>query len=197
VRAVTASGALTTSDSFNHDFYVVAATVIPVLFLALAVQGPLFVRVFRGYQRVAHLPAAERRNGMLEIRGPLYRALFGATSWLLVLLLALTVLAGGWGELLAVYAVYQQQDQASTRQIVLLLTLFLIIAVPGVAVMTFAGVLCSTSPRKTDDARDGDADDAQSRDEVLGDQGSTREATVLAVTEPRTTPETESAEPGT
>jgi hypothetical protein len=34
-------------DSFNADFYVTAATLIPVLYLALAVQGSTFDAVLR------------------------------------------------------------------------------------------------------------------------------------------------------
>jgi hypothetical protein len=33
--------------SFNSDFYVTAATVIPVLYLALAVQGPALDEMIR------------------------------------------------------------------------------------------------------------------------------------------------------
>jgi hypothetical protein len=40
-------------DSFNADFYITAASVIPVLFLALTVQGELFdimlTTMFKGY----------------------------------------------------------------------------------------------------------------------------------------------------
>ena len=47
------------AQAFNVGFYTVAATVIPVLFLAVAVQGPIFERVIKAHQAVTHpLPGA-------------------------------------------------------------------------------------------------------------------------------------------
>jgi hypothetical protein len=40
------------APAFNADFYAAAATIIPVLFLAIAVQGPLFWDVLRTFHKV-------------------------------------------------------------------------------------------------------------------------------------------------
>jgi heme/copper-type cytochrome/quinol oxidase subunit 2 len=59
-----------------------------------------------------------------------------AVRVLAVVILVLTVACGiaiiaaaGYGELLAIYALYQQHDQATTRHVVLIATMFLIIFV--------------------------------------------------------------------
>jgi len=55
------------------------------------------------------------------------------------------VAAGGYGELLAVYALYQGQDQATTRRAVLLATMFLIILVAAGPPLTYLGRLFGMS----------------------------------------------------
>ena len=53
-----------------------------------------------------------------------------ALSLALVLAFGIAIIAaGGYGELLAVYALYQQHDQASTRLIVLVATMLLVILI--------------------------------------------------------------------
>jgi hypothetical protein len=46
--------------SFNSDFYVTAATVIPVLYLALAVQGPALDEMIRLLSRLSDSRAFNR-----------------------------------------------------------------------------------------------------------------------------------------
>lgn len=146
------------STGFDSDFYVAAATIIPVLFIALAVQVPLFVRVFVGYQGFARIHLGERTISVLDRGGLVYKAIFRVSSWLLVFLLIPIVVAGGLGELLAFYALYQQQAQSSTRQLVFLLTAVLIFGVPAVAVATFGGgVSIARTPKVDGRAADEDA----------------------------------------
>ena len=132
---------------FNSNFYTVVATLIPVLFIALAVQVPLFVRVFVAYQSLARARPYGRSRGLIEQGGLIYKIIFNASAWVLVFLLVPIVIAGVWGELLAVYALYQQQDQPSTRYLVLVLTVLLIIAVPAMAVATFGGGVSAAKTR--------------------------------------------------
>jgi hypothetical protein len=46
----------TAASAFNGDFFAAAATLIPVLFLALVVQRDTFVRVLRDYQTTSSSP---------------------------------------------------------------------------------------------------------------------------------------------
>ena len=147
----TAASTAIVETSFNSDFYVAASTIIPVLFIALAVQVPLFAQVFVAYQGFAHIRAEERTARMFDRGGLGYRVIFSVSSWLLICGLALILAAGVLGELLAFYALYQQQAQSSTRDIVFWLTIVLIFGVPAGAIATFVGGVYNTRPPKTDD----------------------------------------------
>ena len=123
-----ASLAHTTSavpPAFNVDFYVTAATVIPVLFLVLAVQENTFKDMIQTWQ---DLVVASRTTLHHKLR-PLTAFRFTARYSLLPLTTFGILIAGSFGELLAVYAVYQGQDRGSTRVTVLLSTMFLVIVV--------------------------------------------------------------------
>ena len=59
---------------------------------------------------------------------------------ILILVLAIgiaTIAAGGYGELLAIYALYQAHDQPSTRLTVLLATMFLTILIAAGPLITY------------------------------------------------------------
>ena len=58
------------------------------------------------------------------------------------------VAAGGYGELLAVYALYQGNDQATTRRAVLLATMFLVILVAAGPPLAYLGRLFSMSQQR-------------------------------------------------
>ena len=84
---------------FNADFYSVAATVIPVLFLALTFQGSAFRQL---------------------------RALFGpGTPYIAGLVLA----AGLWGELYAILALYDKIASRGNAELVFIATFILVVAV--------------------------------------------------------------------
>ena len=138
----------TTATQFNSTFYATAATIIPVLFVALAVQGRAYEALLRAGQF-----AIKARLGIRPIRirpstpGSQIRGLATASiaiGLLLVIAFAI-VAAGGYGELLAVYALYQGQDQATTRRAVLLATMFLIILVAAGPPLTYLGRLFGMS----------------------------------------------------
>jgi phosphatidylglycerophosphate synthase len=108
-RAITARGILATmliaappgpiaASTFNSDLFIAVATLIPVLFLALVVQRDTFVRVLRAYQRFVNSPADEQPPSKLT------KIPFVAGLVLVPLGLVGILVAGGWGEPLAIYA---------------------------------------------------------------------------------------------
>jgi len=94
------------AESFNADFYVTCATVIPVLFVSLTVQA-------QSYE-------SELRQGE---RMPLRR------RWLLLNAAYLYVVFGGIGELVALLALFGRSDALVWRVTVLISTLLLLSAV--------------------------------------------------------------------
>ena len=84
------------AQPFDATYYATIATVIPVLFLAIAVQGHMFEGLIKA---AADLAAKRRAQG----RYPL-------DALLLLSLCGLTVIYGGMGELLALAALRHQQD---------------------------------------------------------------------------------------
>jgi hypothetical protein len=116
------------AKDFSPDFYVTCATVIPVLFLAVAVQG-------RPYQSVlgASLKAAQPMRGgprMHRLAGRPMRRLGSYVASRFLDLIAFTILSAGvLGEFLALLALYRGSDNPGTRMTVLLATLVLVVAV--------------------------------------------------------------------
>lgn len=105
------------AKSFNADFYVTSATVIPVLFLAVAVQG----RTYESVMRAARSAAKESGHGG-------WRRRFGpwAASQILQLIACGIMLAGGIGEFLALVVLYRGYERAGDRPMVLAGTLVLV-----------------------------------------------------------------------
>jgi hypothetical protein len=68
--------------------------------------------------------------------------------------LAGTVIAGGWGESLAIYALCQRQAQYSTQLIALVSAVFLAIGTTVVAGASFTGAMVRTRPQYTDHTPD-------------------------------------------
>lgn len=95
--------------SFNADFYVTTATVIPVLYLALAIQGPLYTELIR------HL------NEALSNRQLIYLPLRLAAYPILA--------AAFFGELSAISALYYRSDSHLERQVAFASVIILLIAV--------------------------------------------------------------------
>jgi hypothetical protein len=161
--------------AFNADFYVATVAVIPVLFLALAVQGSIYRNALRAtwsltrymfanwfditlkFLTNAPLPGdnvrAANKTTMMIWAGMVTIATFLLVIARFILAFGLAVVltfgiaiiaAGGYGELLGVYALYQAQDQHTTRLIVLLATMLLIVLVAGGPLIT--NVLSAFSP---------------------------------------------------
>lgn len=89
-------------DTFNADFYIVAATVIPVLFLAVTLQGPTYERILNSW-RVNAKKAAEADTST----NPLATLLVAASSYVA----AIVILLMGFGsEADAILALYRRRS---------------------------------------------------------------------------------------
>ena len=105
------------AKSFDPNFYIVCATVIPVLFLVVAVQGSAYQAVLEAAMTAARTKASDGWTRQL-------RAL--ALSRTLQLIGYATWCAGALGELLALMVLYQGHEESGTRIIVFLATVFLV-----------------------------------------------------------------------
>ncbi len=105
---------------FNANFYIVAATIIPVLFIALVVQGGVYENLLKAVRAVDRRTARDR---------PLYEQLAATAAWLVLMPIAYAIVAfGAVSEATAVYALYQQQASITTATLVLAGTIFMVIA---------------------------------------------------------------------
>ena len=130
-------------QQFNADFYTVVATVIPVLYLALAVQIPTFVRVFRAYQALGHAMPGGRQARWQSF----YRVVAAIVAAALQFILGADVIAAGWGEILAIYALHQKQDRPLTQLIVLASVILLIAGATVLPVLNYLrGLARSRTP---------------------------------------------------
>ena len=100
---------------FNADFYITCATVIPVLFLGLVVQGGTYEDMLR-----AALEAAHRQPGRIRE---------AAAPQLLPTVAYLSLMAGLLGEVFALLALFHQSDTSTDRAVILGLTTFLLVVV--------------------------------------------------------------------
>lgn len=98
------------AKNFNPDFYVTCATVIPVLYLALVVQGSTYQAMLR---RAVHAAHTRSRRAALRPLGAY-----------------LVVAAGALGEVFALVALFMGSDTESMRVSVLIMTLIMV-AVAG------------------------------------------------------------------
>jgi hypothetical protein len=131
-HAALAQAANTAAPPFNGLFYATAATIIPVLFLAIAVQG-------RGYQNLINALADIDRRRTSSPRGDWKPIPLTAASFVLFSAAALIVVYGVASEIFAIYALYQQQARSSTGQTVLTGLIILTIATAAGPALTFLG----------------------------------------------------------
>jgi hypothetical protein len=118
------------AESFNADFYVTCATVIPVLFLAVALQGRLYNSLLKS--------ALNARRQVIEDDEPALGSLIKAGC--LPSVAYAIWLAGAGGEVCALLALYWRNDSPSLRLIVLLATLILVVAAAASPLLTYAKV---------------------------------------------------------
>jgi hypothetical protein len=108
------------TEKFNADFYVTCATVIPVLFLAAAVQGQAFAFLL---QRAGRRTARQRQ--WITLRFFRFRV-------------AAIVIAGIVGEPIALWALYRESERPWQRPTVLVATLILLLAVAAAPIGAYA-----------------------------------------------------------
>ena len=122
ILAIMSSLTSLTSESshgvtFNATFYATVATVIPVLYLAFAVQGTAYQNALRA----AFSLLRTRTNGSLR-----RETAAGATFVLLLLTGSYSILlAGFFGEAIAINALYNSHDDPALRNAARLITLLL------------------------------------------------------------------------
>lgn len=103
------------ANNFPSDFYVTCATVIPVLFLAIVVQGGTYESMLRSAKAAAQkLPRRQRDYAAAE--------LLPAAAYL-------ALIAGLIGEIGALIVLYNGSDTRTDRTVVLVATLFLLVIV--------------------------------------------------------------------
>jgi hypothetical protein len=111
---------------FNADFYVTCATVIPVLFLALVVQGGTYENMLRTAMEAAHRHPGRGRDG--------------AASAFLPAVAYLTLVAGVLGEAFALGALFSRWDTTASRATVMVMTLLLLVVIAAGPAWKFFGV---------------------------------------------------------
>jgi hypothetical protein len=151
------------ASAFNGLFYATAATVIPVLFLAIGVQSRLFARVIRAYQAQAHPAPGEERPERYAV--PFFALATNAVRIGMVTVLA----AAACGELLALIALYLQSDFAGAGLLVLISAGFLTLAAGAAPAGAFMAVLLRTRTQNIQQepaAGEGDRQDQQADQEA-------------------------------
>jgi hypothetical protein len=116
------------AKNFNADFYITCATVIPVLFLAVAVQGQVYDAALRNSLQQARTGRHNRRISKYSTR---------IFSLLLFLAAYVILLAGIGGELTALLALYAGAE-GGAKLFTLLATLALVIAAAAGPLARFA-----------------------------------------------------------
>ena len=128
--ALLAHAAAPPPPAFNGLFYATAATVIPVLFLAIAVQG-------RTYENLVNAgTAADRR--LSEATTWRRRTIAYVSGSVLFVIAGLILVWGVLSEIIAVAALHQQQASGAAGFIVLIGTIFMVIAAAGPPALVFA-----------------------------------------------------------
>jgi hypothetical protein len=107
------------AENFHADFYITCATVIPVLFLASAVQGQALVLLV---QRAGRGTARQREHVLLRF---------------FKFRVAAIVIAGFVGEPIALWVLYWESERPWQRSTVFAATLILLAAVAAVPIKTY------------------------------------------------------------
>jgi hypothetical protein len=105
---------------FNSTFYATAATVIPVLFVAIAVQAGLYGDLLSAARRASL--RADRGVGAIGRIGIVLAIIAWGATWFLALVI---LVVGTYGELAALNALYVQHPERG----VFLSTMILVVAV--------------------------------------------------------------------
>jgi hypothetical protein len=128
--ATVTHAAASVAVTFNSGFYTTIVTVIPVLLLAFAIQSPNAWQQMLQY--AIRLTAVSR-----QVRPQIFSSLIPTSllpaatilSWFMVGVAFLIVVAGLWGEVLAINALYNRSASPSSNSIVLASAVALTVAV--------------------------------------------------------------------
>jgi hypothetical protein len=139
------------APAFNATFYATMAGVIPVLFLAIAVQGNAYQDMLKAASRMARttsdaLAAPEARAAATRPRIRAAQKLLLLIPRLMAAFACLIALAGFLGEIDAIFALEQSRDDASTRFIVLFSGVILTCAVVIAPAQAAARMLQNLAP---------------------------------------------------
>jgi hypothetical protein len=102
-------------DTFNANFYIIASTIIPVLFLALVLQGSTYEQLLANWLRMVKNAA---KNSKL---------IAWALDFASYIIAIFVLLSGFLGELRATFALYDGRASASTGQFVLFSVIVLLV----------------------------------------------------------------------
>jgi hypothetical protein len=114
--ALSAHAASTPAPPFNANFYIVAATIIPVLFLALVVQTPAYLDLLRAAASIVGEDPGRAEPPLVVPR------LLTTAAWVIVI-------SGFYGEYTAVFALYQEHSGRHDNLYVFIATIILLTAV--------------------------------------------------------------------
>jgi hypothetical protein len=119
---------------FSPDFYITCATVIPVLFLAVTVQGPAWRWVLSTFERADRysnpiLKRLLRLESAAQGGRWTHETLAELMTIPLVVIVLVSVTACGLGEGLALYVLYRGSESMGDRRDVFVATLFLVATV--------------------------------------------------------------------
>jgi hypothetical protein len=110
-------------DAFNADFFVAAATVIPVLFLALTLQGNTYEEILTYWQKKVKETAENNRK------------LANIINWLIYTTAGFVLACGFIGEVYAMISLYYERSSSDRKQFVIFsVVLLLAVTVFGPAI---------------------------------------------------------------
>jgi hypothetical protein len=123
-------------DSFNSNFYITAATVIPLLYITLFLQGQMTQNLVRRFHdlsdridKVFEDWSTNGRTWISRSTAPIVRYLYEAVGGLLAVVIMVLPLAGIAAEGFSLWALYYQADNNTMREVVLWSMLGLLILV--------------------------------------------------------------------
>jgi hypothetical protein len=121
--------------TFNANFYVVTATVIPIFYLALTLQGTTFEKMMTYWGFSSKTPPLTFRS--LVRRNIITYSSIGFVIFIFVF--------GVYGEYLALHALYSQDSSPGTEQVVLFnATVLLVITAAGPFIRFVTSIVANT-----------------------------------------------------
>lgn len=119
-------------DTFDANFYIVAATIIPVLFLALTLQGSTYEALLTNW------------HGIVKKTLELSRARANLYDVLIYLVAGFVPVSGFLGELQAVFALYEGHATNNTKQFIFISIIVLLSATAFIPSFRFAKTMITT-----------------------------------------------------